>query len=73
LTAKSSVKAEAGILAQNKIVEEACLSKVEPVISGLSSHMLISSLNLFQVEAEILFPTYEGTFDDYLELFVQFG
>ncbi|KAF1331949.1 Anoctamin-like protein, partial [Globisporangium splendens] len=26
-----------------------------------------------KVEAELLFPSYDGTFDDYLELFVQFG
>lgn len=26
-----------------------------------------------KVEAELLFPTYDGTFEDYLELFVQFG
>ena len=26
-----------------------------------------------KVDAELLFPTYDGTFDDYLELFVQFG
>jgi hypothetical protein len=28
---------------------------------------------LSKVDAEMLFPTYDGTFDDYLELFVQFG
>jgi anoctamin-10 len=28
---------------------------------------------LSKVDAELLFPTYDGTFDDYLELFVQFG
>lgn len=26
-----------------------------------------------KVDAELLFPTYDGTFEDYLELFVQFG
>ncbi|OWZ21833.1 Anoctamin protein [Phytophthora megakarya] len=26
-----------------------------------------------KVDAELLFPTYDGTFDDYLEMFVQFG
>ncbi|TDH64905.1 uncharacterized protein CCR75_007334 [Bremia lactucae] len=28
---------------------------------------------LEKVAVELLFPTYDGTFDDYLELFVQFG
>ncbi|KAG6977176.1 hypothetical protein JG688_00000594 [Phytophthora aleatoria] len=26
-----------------------------------------------KIDAELLFPTYDGTFDDYLEMFVQFG
>ncbi|KAL7680549.1 putative anoctamin [Plasmopara halstedii] len=26
-----------------------------------------------EVDAELLFPSYDGTFDDYLEMFVQFG
>ncbi|GLD94885.1 hypothetical protein PINS_up003510 [Pythium insidiosum] len=33
----------------------------------------VSEAVLDKVDAELLFPTYEGTFDDYLELFVQFG
>ena len=33
----------------------------------------VSEAVLDKVDAELLYPTYEGTFDDYLELFVQFG
>lgn len=52
LTARSSLKTEAGKIAKESQGKEAIVDKVD---------------------AELLFPTYEGTFEDYLELFVQFG
>ncbi|KAF4320468.1 hypothetical protein BBO99_00002619 [Phytophthora kernoviae] len=52
MSARSSLKTEAGKMAKETKSKDTSVSKVD---------------------AELLFPTYEGTFDDYLELFVQFG
>lgn len=52
MSARSSLKAEAGKLAKETNDTNASVDKID---------------------AELLFPMYEGTFDDYLELFVQFG
>lgn len=52
MSARSSLKTEAGKLAKETNDTNASVDKID---------------------AELLFPMYEGTFDDYLELFVQFG
>lgn len=52
MSARSSLKTEAGKLAKETKSKDTVVNKVD---------------------AELLYPTYEGTFDDYLELFVQFG
>lgn len=41
--------------------------------SAKTSQSSTKDIENAQVEAELLYPVYEGTFDDYLELFVQFG
>jgi uncharacterized protein YqgQ len=52
MSARSSLKTEAGKLAKETNDSNASVDKID---------------------AELLFTMYEGTFDDYLELFVQFG
>ncbi|KAH7479309.1 hypothetical protein KRP22_010645 [Phytophthora ramorum] len=45
--------------------------KAEAGKMAKETHSTNSIVN--KVDAELLFPTYDGTFDDYLEMFVQFG
>lgn len=48
-------------------------SSLKTEAGKIAKEFHVAEAILGQVDAEILFPTYDGTFDDYLELFVQFG
>ncbi|KAH9095531.1 hypothetical protein LEN26_017787 [Aphanomyces euteiches] len=58
IMAKSTVKAKAGLAEQAKLTKEPSKTNVAVVD---------------KVDVEALLPVYEGTFFDYLELFIQFG
>ncbi|KAF0690836.1 Aste57867_17824 [Aphanomyces stellatus] len=76
IMSKSTVKAKAGLVEQAKLKKEPSKTDLVTVVDKVHSEYLAMGIAdewVGQVDVEALLPVYDGTFFDYLELFIQFG